>query len=531
MAGGKQTPRQKMIGMMYLVLTALLALNVSVEVLDAFVLVNDGLEKTNKNFTAKVDQVYDDFNRQRAMSADKVEPYYTKAFEVKALADSLVNFILFSRAEMISTVDGIPIEQADTLRLIDLAKKDNYSGSSRYWVTEGNQDPTITGGAGTRANTLREMIANFKEEITLKVPENWRPLLQLGLDLEGPFYGKDKVTEITWQQAMFDRVIPVAAATNLSRLVTEVRNAEFDVISMLYGAITADDFKFDQITARVVPSSHIVLLNDYYEADIFVAAFDSKQNPEVVVDGRPVESREGVGKLRRQATAEGLQKYRGMIRVISPSGVPQEYPFEGEYIVQRPAVTVSADAMNVFYMGVDNPVSISVPGVASENIRPVISGAGNQLVPRGRGQYTVRLGRDQNVNQPVRITVNALVDNQTRPMGTAEFRVRRVPDPYAEIAGQNEGTIAREVLAGAPLIPRMRDFDFKMDFRITSFSMNTTVSGDFREFRSTGNVQTREMEEAIRRSTRGQRFTFDNIQAVGDDGSTRNLPPMVFRIQ
>jgi hypothetical protein len=116
-------------------------------------------------------------------------------------------------------------------------------------------------------------------------------------------------------------------------------------------------------------------------------------------------------------------------------------------------------------------------------------------------------------------------------MGNAEFRVRVVPDPYPEIAGQTEGTISREILAGAPLIPQMRDFDFQMDFRITSFTMNTTVAGDFFEYRSTSNVQTEEMINVIRRANRGQRFTFENIRAVGDDGRTRNLPPIVLRIQ
>ncbi len=530
MAGGRQTPRQKLIGMMYLVLTALLALNVSVEVLDAFVLVDEGLQQTNVNFGRKVDMVYSDFNKQRALSAERVEPFYTNAKEIQSFSDSLVSFISNSRTDMISKVDKIPFEQADTMRLIDMKAKDNYSRSSTFWLLEpidgGATTSVVSGGPGTRGYKLREMIESFKVEIIDRLPEQFRDMVQLGLDTEGPFYDKSG-NEITCQAAMFDRQPPVAAATNLSRVITEVRNAEFDAVSILYAAITADDFTFDVIEARVLPKSQIVLQGDRYEADVIVAAFDSKQQPEVIMGGRTIEG----GRLSIPATSEGLQRYSGTVRVLGPGGVYQEYPFEGDYIVQRPTATISADAMNVFYMGVDNPVSVSVPGVPSGSIEARISGAGNQLVPRAGGGYNVRLSPNHNVNQNVTISLFARIEGSLRSMGESAFRVRVVPDPYAEIAGQQEGVIPRDVLAGQPIIPRMRDFDFQMDFRITSFLMNTTVSGEYYEWRTSGNQQTAEMEAAIRRSNRGQRFTFENIQAIGDDGRTRNLPPMVFRIQ
>jgi gliding motility-associated protein GldM len=530
MAGGRQTPRQKMIGMMYLVLTALLALNVSVEVLDAFAMVDQGLQQTNTNFGHKVDMVYRDFDKQRAVSEEKVQPFYNLAYEVKGISDDLVNFILGLRSEMIATVDKIPVEQADTLRLIEMRAKENYSASSRFWMVEsmdGAGAPLQEGGPGTRGYVMRERINEFKEQLVLRLPEQYRDQIQLGLDVDGPFVNKSGET-VTWQRAMFDRQPPVAAATNLSRLVTEVRNAEFDVISILYSAITADDFSFDIIEARALPNSRIVLQGDHFEAQVIVAAFDSKQQPEVIFGGRTLPD----GILRIPATTEGLQKYSGVVRVLGPGGVRQEYPFQGDYIVQRPSATISADAMNVFYMGVDNPVSVSVPGVPSGSIEARISGSGNQLVPRAGGGYNVRLSPNHPTTQNVTISLYARVDGQQpRRMGESSFRVRVVPDPYAEIAGQQEGSIARDILAGQPIIPRMRDFDFKMDFRITSFMMNTTVSGEYYEWRASGNQQTAEMEAAIRRATRGQRFTFENIQAVGDDGRTRNLSPMVFRIQ
>jgi gliding motility-associated protein GldM len=527
MAGGKQTPRQKMIGMMYLVLTALLALNVSVTVLDAFVMVDQGLQQTNKNFERNLQLLYGAFDDQKRDNPARVEDYFNKAQEARRLSQELAGFILKSRSEMISIVDGIPVEVADTLYLMDLKSKDKYSASSTFWMIDqvdgSSAAASEPGGAGTRGFILREMIENYKKDMLNLLPEGYN--IQLGLDIEGPFKDKSK-REITWQAAMFDRQIPVAAATNLSRLVTEVRNVEFDVVRALYESIGAGTFTFDVVEARVLPKSTIVLQGDYFEASILVAAYDSKQTPEVIMGGRVVEG----GRIRIPASSEGIQKYSGLVRIMGPEG-PKDYPFAGDYIVQRPAATVSADAMNVFYMGVDNPVSISVPGIPTEALAPRISGSGNQLVRRPNGTYTVRLNPNHNINEGVTISALANIDGQVRNMGDAFFRVRVVPDPYPEIAGQTEGPISREILAGAPIIPRMKDFDFKMDFRITSFTMNTTVAGDFIERQSNSNVQTEDMTNIIRRATRGQRFTFENIRAIGDDGRTRNLPPIVFRIQ
>jgi gliding motility-associated protein GldM len=527
MAGGKQTPRQKLIGLMYLIFLALMALNVSVEVLDSFPMINEGLEQTNRNFEVKVDMVYRDFDQQRAISEEKVQPFYDEAHYIKALANDLVDYIIGQRNLMIAELNNISPEEAAALNLHDLKKKDNYSISSRFWLVENMQDPTREGGRGTRAFELRERIENFKTEIkSIMANHNLLDFIQVGLDLEGPFHRQD--VEISWEQQMFDRVISVAVATNLSRLITEIRNAEFDAVNLLYGAITADDFKFDQIEARVVPSSQIVLLNDHYEADIFVAAIDTRQNPEIFVGGRPIPTTEGVGRLRIQATSTGPQVHRGVIRIISPTGYPQEYPFTAEYIVQRPSVTVSADRMNLFYVGVPNPVSISAPGIPTESLRPVISAGGN-LTRQADGSYIVQV---QPGTREVTITVNAVVDGATRNMGTSNFRVRNVPDPVAYIANRREGRISRdELLLARAIIPRMESFEFDMNFEIESFSMVTTMAGDVRTFRATGNQFTPEMLQVITNAGRGQRIIFENITTrPGPDGRVRTLSPLSFTI-
>jgi gliding motility-associated protein GldM len=518
-----------MINLMYLVFLALMALNVSVEVLDSFPLINKGIEQTNTNLDQKIQTVMSDFDQQKAISAEKVQPYYDQAQEVRQLSNELIEYISESRASMISVVDGIPLEQAANLNLLDLSNKDNYSVSSRFWLQDNNQDPLQPGGRGTRAYELHQKLLDFRTALEGILEEHeLQDAVNLGLDLEGPYYLPNSSVEINWQQHMFDRVIPVAVATNLTRIVTEVRNAEFDVVNTLYGSISADDFKFDNIAARVVPNSQIVLAGESYEADIFVAAYDSKQQPEIIVNGQRIPAEGGVGKLRIPASGTGSRSFSGVIRVTNPAGIPQEYPFQSSFMVQQPSVTVSADKMNLFYIGVENPVSISVPGVPTENIRPSIS-SGATLTPRGGTGYTVRVSPG---TTEVRITVNAVVEGSSRSMGTSVFRVRNVPDPVAYIAGRREGRISREelALAGA-IIPRLENFEFDMNFEIANFTMATQIAGDFRTFQGAGNRFTQEMMQVINNASRGQRVIFENITTrPGPDGRTRTLSPITFTI-
>ncbi|HSV88947.1 MAG TPA: gliding motility protein GldM [Bacteroidales bacterium] len=529
MAGGKQTPRQKLIGLMYLIFLSLMALNVSRQVLDAFPHIDEGILQTNVNLNQKTETVMQQFLQQEVINPVEVQPFFEDAKEVRRIAQEMVDFVQLQRAEMIATIDNIPLEQAATMNLIDLRNKDNYSNSSRFWVQEHNQDPINSGGPGTRAYELRNRIEAYRTALYEIASEHGlQDAVTLGLNLEGPYHLPNSATVISWQQQMFDRVIPVAIATNLTRLVTEIRNAEFDVINTLFGAIGADDFKFDQIEARVVPRSQIVLAGENYEADIFVAAIDTRAEPIIIVDGRNIQTEGGVGRLVIPATGTGERTFRGVIRVTNPAGIPQEYPFESSFMIQRPYLTVSADAMNVFYIGVANPVSISVPGIPTEVLRPSIS-SGATLTHRGGARYTVNVSPGV---REVQITANAIIDGVSRSMGSSTFRVRTVPDPIALIAGRREGRISREELSLArAIIPRLEGFEFDMNFEIASFTMATTIGGDFRSFNATGNTFTSDMMTAVNTSTRGQRFIFENITTrPGPDGRVRTLSPIALII-
>ena len=526
MAGGKQTPRQKLIGLMYLIFLALMALNVSVEVLDSFPLINRSIEDTNRNFEAKVDEIYAEFESTKAQHTEEyVQPFYGEAYHIKELADSLVDFILTNRTQMLAEVNNTTFEDADTMDLIDSRRKDNYSISSRFWLEEQVRDNP--GSTFSRADLLKNKILDFKSEID-SILDQHDQTITMGLEVEDTYYVQDR--PVSWQEYTFDRVISVAVATNLNRLITEVRNAHFDAVNMLQDLIHAGDFRFDEIAARVVPRSQIVMEGDYYEADVFVAAYDTRQDPEVIVDGvGRVPVSDGVGQLRIPATSAGMRSHSGVIRVTTPAGVVQEHSFTADYTVERPTATVSATKMNVFYIGVDNPVSISAPGVPSEDLIPSIS-AGAELVQQPDGSYVVDV---EPGTQDVTVTVDARVGGQIQQMSQSHFRARTVPDPVAYIANRREGRIDREVLTQVGRIAaRMERFDFDMDFRVGSFEMTTVVAGEFRRFRQDNSDRlTDEMIRIINNARSGQEVTFRSITTEpGADGTTRNLGAIAFTI-
>jgi len=542
MAGAKETPRQKMIGMMYLVLTALLALNVSKDILDAFILINDSLEVTNENFAKKNDQSYSIFEQQLVLAPEKVRPFYEKAMKAKEYSAELIKYIDERKFEMISLTEGISVEEASKIKLKEIQTKDNYDKPTTYWVGSSSD------GSEGKARELKEKINEFKENMLALLNDEQRKDMveRIGMVTDAEYTDATGI-KMTWEMYNFHYKVLAAQITNLNKMITEVRNAEFDIISALYAGISSSDFKFDKISAKVVPKSTIVMVGDNFEADIFVAAYDTKDNPEIVVGDdidtltlrisgseKEVTTADGLGVLKIPATAEGKRTYGGVIKVVSPRGQPISYPFRGEYFVQRPMATVAPTKMNVFYIGVDNPVSISVPGVPPEQVSA--SMAGGTIKPqRGQdatGNWTHIVRPDAGARES-EIRVSANIDGQQRSMGVAKFRVRRVPDPVPYIANTREGNVsAAALVAAGGIIPRLENFEFDMNFTISSFTMSISVpGGDIQDDRSTSNRLTPTMIQMLQRARRGQRVWFENITARGPDGSTRQLAAIALRIQ
>ena len=550
MAGYKETPRQKMIAMMYLVLTALLALNVSKDMLEAFLVVNQSMENTIEVFENKLGDLYIQFEKQYQLKPKKVEDYWNRAQEARKMSHELKDYIERVKFEVVKKSERMdsltvyekyytketrpdpfdPRKKVEThmLEMGRVVSKDKYDEATNYFINQG------------KAHELRAKIDEYTKLMMQQVDSAYRDNVRIGLNTAGPFYNADG-REQTWEMHNFYHTILAATITILNKLKAEVQTAEFDVVQELFNEIDVSDFKFDKIEAKIIPTTNYVLQGDKYEAEVLVTAFDTKQTPEVfVLQGATeitsgnkdratrVEGKEGVVKLSFPAGATGLQKYAGIIEIISPEGDRIPYNFAGEYIVAPPSFTVAATKMNVFYIGVDNPVSISVPGIADADLSPRISVGTLSRDSKSR-DWIVRV--PGGVNRAV-IDVLANYQGETRKMGSAEFRVKKVPDPVAQIAGQVEGQIDKNtLLAAGAIIPVMKDFEFELYFQVTGFRMATIIGGDWISKRNGGNQFSDEMKSLIQGARRGQKFFFENIQAEGPDKTPRSLNPIALEIK
>jgi len=549
MAGYKETPRQKMIAMMYLVLTALLALNVSKDMLEAFLVVNESMENTIEVFEHKLGNLYGEFEKQYQLKPQKVGDYWQKAQEAKRLSNELKNYVdhmIIDVVRQSENKDSLTLMKdafeikmmqdpndprkeiaVPMLNMSKVATKDKYDESTNYFINRG------------QADKLREKIEAYKTAMLNIVPPEFRENIKMGLETDGPFYNADGNKQ-SWEVHHFYHTILAASVTILNKIKAEVQTAEFDVAAELFSEIDVSDFKFDKIEAKIIPTTNYVLQGDKYEAEVLVTAFDTRQTPEVFVlqgaeeitisnkdRAQKVEGKDGIVKLSFPASAVGQQKFAGVVEVVSPEGERIPYKFAGDYVVAPPSLVVAATKMNVFYIGVDNPVSISVPGIAEANLRPSISVGTLTRDVTGKS-WIVRVPQGQKTV----ISVSAEVLGATRAMGSAEFRIRRVPSPTAEIAGQVEGTIDKSsLLAAGAIIPVMRDFEFDLFFEVKSFRMTTIVGGDGISKRGNGNRFSEEMISMINSARKGQKFFFENIQAEGPDKIPRSLSPISLEIK
>ncbi|HNW70900.1 MAG TPA: GldM family protein, partial [Bacteroidales bacterium] len=345
----------------------------------------------------------------------------------------------------------------------------------------------------------------------------------------------------TWEMHNFYNTIMAADIVILNKLIAEVKNAEFDVVNQLLASVSLEDFKFDKIGAKVVAKSNYILTGETYEADIFVAAYDTKQSPQIVIGAAvdsntntvtgimdaDIEGVAGVGKLKLPAGGPGVKKYAGLIKVKGADGAEKMYPFESEYVVGTPSATISPTKMNVFYIGLDNPVSISVPGASNEQVTATITGGGGSISKTGNGLYNVKVTTQGDAT----VNVSAKMGNTSRSMGSMKFRCKRVPNPVPYVGNVSGGLIPKgTLLAAGGVIPRMDGFEFEAYFSITSFTFTMSQAGDLISLTSNSSKFTSQMITMINKATKGQKIYIEDIKAKGPDGTTRSLSSVALKI-
>lgn len=572
MAGGKETPRQKMIGMMYLVLTALLAMNVSKDILDAFALVDNSLTKTAVTLTDKNNATMVEFESKLAANRDKTKPFYDKAKEVTERADGLVSYIEELKARTITVshkanapsfgegfeefmVDGKAVVTGETNEEGDLyiTKPDENQENTALLVGSNPQDPKT--GEWT-ANELKSKLEAYRDYLKgIKVKEvtgkTWEVPESIITSLDNIFSfpdGEDHDLIVSWETKNFFHNPLAAVLPLMTKLQVDVQNSEADMLSAMVSGIEGKSYKFTNLVPLVVPETNYVLRGDTFRAQVLLAAYDGTNPPDIYVSNDRFDGKDssklaevndemklsiasnGLGELKIATNGMPLgdASYKGLIKYNGPLGLEEHPFFVPSFKVAEPALVVSPTKMNVFYRGLPNPVEVSVPGVAQEDLQVTITG-GHQISKDG-GQWVVKPGKANSAKIAVSAT---MPDGSKQRIGEKEFRVKRIPDPVPVFAGKrpSDSTVPRtDATIAAGVRAEMENFDFEVNVKVSSFNMIFIRDGQVIEKTANSNRVTDGMKANLSKVKRGQKIYLENIKVNMPDGTVRQVSNISLKV-
>ncbi len=506
------SPRQKMINLMYLVFIAMMALNVSSEVLDGFELVEDSLRTSIRNSSTRNNMVSSDMDAYYQINPEKTQEWYEKKNEVKNASDSIFNYIQDLKVRIVKTADG---SKGD---VNNIERKDDLEAASRVMLA-----PVVGEG-----KNLREKIDNYRSFLSVMLQDSTKiAILNSSLNTTPPH--KAGMNTRTWEEALFESMPVAAAVTLLTKLQSDVRYAEGEMLSYLLSSVDVGDYRVNQITAQVVPTSQIVMRGGQYEANIVLSAVDSTKRPSIFINGQQLPE-ENKGRFTVSAGAAGTFPIKGYVEMPNSDGTILRREFESEYFVTEPNATVAPTLMNVLYAGYSNPMSIAVPGVPTGSISATISNG--TLTRDGNIWYA----KPTTVGTEAVVSVNARMgDGRSIEMKTP-FRVRALPDPLPYIEYKDANGNPRKYRGGTPIAKRnildaggivaaIDDDLLKVDFTVVRFEITL--------FDAFGNAQREPVEgarfserqrNAITNLARGKQFLISGVVAKGPDGMERSIP-------
>lgn len=507
------SPRQKMINLMYIVLTAMLALNVSSDVLDGFKEVEDGLARTNVTASDRNSGIYEAISAMALQNPEKGNPWLSKAKAVRDESQRLY-------------------DEIDSLKLLIVRKSDGEKGDPHSIVNLDDLESAATvmlNPTSRLGEKLRLELDSYTDFVTAMIPDS-SVVRNIKASLStSPVKKPGIALPVNWEIAKFEGQPVVAAVTHLTKLQNDLRYAEGETLQQLLSAIDATDVRVNSLNAFVIPQSRYVMRGAKYSANIVVAAVDTTARPLVTVNGRQLSNDRGLYEFT--AGSAGNFDYSGTVTFKMGNGTDMTLPFKSSYTVMEPMASVSATNMNVLYAGIDNPISIAVPGIPMNKINATMT---NGSLTRSGDRW---IARPAKVGSDAEIVVTAQLENGNQRISATTFRVRRLPDPTPFIpfngaSGQErykgDTPISKASLMsaqglGAAIDDGILDTPFKViSFETVSFdSMNNAIP----EVSDGSNFSSRQ-RESFRRLSRGKRFYISRIKVAGPDGTQRTLRPM-----
>lgn len=512
------SPRQKMINLMYVLLMAMLALNVSSDVLNGFSIVDESLSKSTENSSEQNLALYRNFAEYMEQNPEKVQEWFHKARTVKSLSDSLYEFADILKDKIAKKADG---PEGDYKNLVN---REDLEASTFIMLG-------VSNGYGQK---LYDAINAYREQILSMVSDTvQRRIVNDLFNTEVP--RRDISMLRNWQEYNFENMPAIAAITQLTKLQNDIRYVEGEMLHTLAKNIDEGDVRVNQIRALVIPSSKNIVRGSDFNAQIILAAVDSTQRPEIYINDTKLEAANGQYSVTCNRT--GDYTLEGYMLVNDGSGASSRYDFSQKYTVVDPTATVSASLMNVLYAGFENPISISVPGVPNKNISANIANGNGTLKADGKGGF---IAIPKQIGKNVEIEVIANHEGGRRQsMGKYTFRVKQLPDPTPFIEYKDNDGNMKRYRGGTALSKRalmstngigaaIDDGLLNIAFKVLSFeTVFYDNMGNAVPVISDGPNFSSRQKDMFRRLSTGKRFYISHVKAVGPDGVERMLPTSI----
>ena len=503
--------RQQMINLMYLVLTALLALNVSAEILNAFRTINNSLASSNVLLDVNSRVNYSAFAAKKLKEPGNLEitKYQEKADKVIALSKELQDYVKSLQDGIIKEAGG-PGEEGALMK-----RQDDLDASTRYFIEENK-----------KGYELKKKIDDFKAEITKLIDTADANVV---LD-KIPLSTKPQTANGDWARDNFYQMPPIASMTMLTKELSDIKAAEGTLVSYFFSKVgSSEELKpeevvFDAFSAQVTSPSAYILQGETFEANVFLAATSSKNdNVSVNVNGSGLKPDDKGIAHYKSSPGVGEYELKGSISLKNPkTNVVNSYPLPPfKYTVAAPFATVSPTKMNVFYIGVPNPVQVSAAGVANSKLNVTMS---NGSITGSGGKYEVRVTTQG--------TTDVTVAANGKNYGKFPFRVKLIPNPIAKVSGQPGGRINAGVWkAQQGVVADLENFDFDAKFEVLSFNMFYQPKlQDPGIASATGPYFSAAMQSFISKAKPGDLFYIEEIKVKGPDGMSRKIPGIAFKI-
>ncbi len=505
--------RQKMINLMYIVFIAMLALNVSSEVLDGFAKVEQSLKLSIASTEIQNELLGGEMRQAYQANPTKVGTWYEKGEHLSEQTDSLFSYIQFLKLEIARATDG---DNAN----VDSLEKQDYLGAS---------EEVMLNPLSKRGKVLKKQLNTYAMLLDSLLPNSQAKETVLALFDTNSSKAKDR---ISWEEQTFGGMPSASAITLLTKMQADLRYTEGYVYSSLMKQIDAGDIRVNKLSALVVPESKVVLRGTPYKAQIILSSIDSTQSPDIFVNGQTL-SKEAKGNYSVNTNKLGQFAVEGYIDAKAPSGEVQRTPFKSDYRVIEPMVSVAPTLMNVLYAGINNELKITVPGVPMSQVSAKLSGSGTLT---RKGDFWII--KPSKVGENIKVLVYAtMLNGKSTLMGQSELRVRALPDPSPYIAlttadGKPKrfkgGRISkRELISAGGVKAAIDDSLIDFAYQVLKFQLISFDSmGNALPEQSQGAKFSSRQLDKIRNTARGKRLYITEIIARGGDGIERRIPSL-----